>query len=71
MSTVVYAIAARSAVGLESASTAVYALRARSAAGLKYASTVVYALRARSATDRAFPWAVGFCDATTDVHAIS
>ena len=50
-STLVSAIVARSAVGLESACTAVSALAARSVAGLKSASTIVFALGARSARE--------------------
>ena len=52
VSTVVYAMIARSAVGLQSVSTVVIALYAWSAVGHKYASTVVGALTARSATRR-------------------
>ena len=48
-STVVYALSARSAVGVKSASTVVCALSARSAVGHRYASTVVCAISARSA----------------------
>ena len=50
MSTVVYALSARSAVGHKYASTVVSALYARSAVGDQSASTVVCAIDARSAT---------------------
>ena len=48
-STVVSALGARSAVGLESVSTVVYAVSASSAVGQHSASTVVGAMDARSA----------------------
>ena len=54
VSTVVYALSARSAVGLHSASTVIGALYARSAVGVQSASTVVYAMSARSAVGQGY-----------------
>ena len=48
MSTVVSALGARSAVGVQSASTVVSAIDAKSAVGHRYASTVVGAIDART-----------------------